>query len=75
MYIVSMEATHMTNRKSFDPRGGKCESCKQTRSLNDGLCHECEQAEIDAARCGICGDDRTVCQCDGGPYVPGGYRL
>ena len=38
------------NRKSFDPRGDKCESCKQTRSLNDGLCHECEQMEFKAAR-------------------------
>ena len=70
-----MEVIHMANRKSFDPRGGKCESCGEVRSLNDGLCHECEHNEIEAQRCGICGDDGTVCQCDGGPYIPGGYRL
>jgi len=65
----------VTNRKSFDPRGGKCKICKQHRSLNDGLCHECEQADLDATQCALSGSDQTVCQCDGGPVIPGSYRL
>lgn len=36
-------------RSSFNPRGGKCDSCGKDRSLRDGLCHECEQAERDKA--------------------------
>jgi len=34
---------------NFDPNGGKCDSCGLYRSLRDGMCHECEQAERDAA--------------------------
>jgi hypothetical protein len=64
----------MDTQSTFNPRGGKCESCGKNRSLKDGLCHECEQSEIDAERCAICGET-TGCHCDGGPYIPGGYRL
>ena len=51
--------------KNFDPRSGHCERCNRLRSLCDGLCHECEQAEHDA----------TVILVDGEEWVPGGYRL
>lgn len=51
---------------NFDPRGGKCESCGKTRSLNDGLCHECEQAERDAS---------VLVDENGEEWTPGGYAL
>jgi hypothetical protein len=45
--------------KSFDPRGGQCDVCGKHRSLRNGLCHECEQAERDAAL-ELAGDDEYV---------------
>jgi hypothetical protein len=60
---------------SFAPRDGKCEDCGETRSLKDGLCHECTQAEIDASNCAECNLTQSACVCEGGPWIPGGYRL
>lgn len=56
----------MSETSTFSPSRGKCESCKQVRSLRDGLCHECEQAERDAA---VETDE------NGEEWVPGGYIL
>jgi len=44
---------------NFDLRNGKCDTCGKVRSLRDGLCHECEQAERDAAL-ELAGDDEWV---------------
>jgi predicted amidophosphoribosyltransferase len=51
---------------AFDPRGGKCDNCGKHRSLCDGICHECEQAERDAA---------VIVDEHGEEWTPGGYRL
>jgi hypothetical protein len=60
---------------SFNPRGGKCNSCGKARSLKDGICAECEQSERDACKCVECNSEQDSCVCVGGPWVPGGYRL
>lgn len=45
----------------------KCEKCGEHRTLNGaGLCHQCEQAEREAA---------TVTDENGEQWTPGGYRL
>jgi len=43
-----------------------CENCGNSRSLRDGLCHECEQAERDAS---------VITDENGYEWVPGGFRL
>jgi len=59
-----------------NPDHNYCDVCERDMGhIAREVCHECEQEEIDAARCGICGEDRSVCRCDGGPYIPGGYKL
>jgi hypothetical protein len=45
----------------------RCENCNQRRTLNDaGLCHECEQAEREAA---------VIVDENGDEWTPGGYGL
>ena len=59
-----------------NPDHNYCDTCGRDMGyLAAEVCHECEQAEIDATRCGICGEDQGACRCDGGPFIPGGYRL
>lgn len=60
---------------SFAPRDGKCDSCGLTRSLKDGICHECEVNERDACPCVECTQSQEACICEGGPWIPGGYQL
>jgi len=60
---------------NFNPRGGRCDSCGEHRSLHDGLCHECEQSERESCNCVECGKTQDACGCEGGPWTPGGYRL
>ena len=60
---------------TFNSNGGKCDSCGSNRSLRDGLCHECEQSERDSCPCVECNLSQSECSCDGGPFVPDGYRL
>ena len=57
----------MDMQRTFNPRGGKCNGCGYDRSLRDGLCHECEQAERDAAV--------VLVDENGEEWIPGGYRL
>jgi hypothetical protein len=38
-----------------------CTTCGKTRTCDDaGLCHECDQAERDAAACMQCGEPSTT---------------
>ena len=54
----------------------KCDNCQKERMILDsGLCHECNQAEIDACKCAECNLEQSECICADGPYIPGGYRL
>ena len=57
----------MDMQRTFNPRGGKCNGCGYDRSLRDGLCHECEPAERDAAV--------VLVDENGEEWIPGGYRL
>lgn len=53
-----------------------CVICDKKRTCNaDGVCHECRQAELDAELCVECGKSQDACSCEGGPWIPGGYRL
>jgi hypothetical protein len=51
----------------FQPESDCCDTCGRVRTLRDGLCHECEQAERDAAPVEI--DE------NGEEWTPGGYAL
>lgn len=53
----------------------ECLCCGNVRTLQDGQCHECNQAELDATGCVECGKKQEDCECVGGPWIPGGYRL
>lgn len=53
----------------------ECLCCGKARTLRDGLCHECEQDMLDKTACVECGKPQEDCECEGGPWLPGGYRL
>lgn len=53
-----------------------CSDCGKRRTCNnDGQCHECGQAERDAATCAECNSPKDDCRCIDGPWIPGGRRL
>jgi len=52
-----------------------CDTCGKERTLCEGQCQECHQAELDACNCAECGKPQQECNCAGGPWIPGSFKL